>query len=268
MMCSYSLMSRCTSLLAAMALLVLTGCATGPNANPRDPLEPFNRGVSSFNDGLDRAVLKPVATAYVAVTPSPLRTGVTNFFANLQDAWTTVNSALQLRPLKTLESLTRFGVNTFFGFGGVLDIASEMSIQKHNEDLGRTLGRWGVPPGPYVVLPILGPSTLRDSVTALVETQYDPVSQITPTAARSATTVVRVVNTRANFLRLGNLLDDAALDKYSFTRDAYLAKRNSDVARSAEKDLDAEPPREPGVEPSAPLDGALDKGATTTPEKK
>jgi phospholipid-binding lipoprotein MlaA len=248
MLC-HSLMSRLTSMVVLCMLVLLTGCATGPNANPKDPLEPFNRGVSSFNDGLDRAVLKPVASAYVAVTPSPVRLGVTNFFSNLQDAWTTVNSVLQLRPLKALESLTRFGVNTFFGFGGVLDIASEMNLQKHNEDLGKTLGRWGVPSGPYIVLPILGPSTLRDSVTAVVETQYDPVSQITPTAARNATTALRVVNTRANFLRFGSLLDDVALDKYSFTRDAYLAKRNADVARSADKEPDEEPEKE--VAPAA-----------------
>lgn len=248
------LMLRFASLAAAALLLALVGCATGPNANPKDPLEPLNRSVSSFNDGVDRVILKPVATAYVAVTPSPVRTGVTNFFGNLQDAWTTVNSILQLRPLKALESLTRFGVNTFFGFGGVLDIASEMRLQKHNEDLGKTLGRWGVPSGPYVVLPLFGPSTLRDSLTIVAESQYDPVSQITPAAARNATTVVRVVNTRANFLRLGNLLDDVALDKYSFTRDAFLAKRNADVARSAEKELDDEPEKEPEKEPSKPAE--------------
>ncbi len=244
MMLTHLLMSRCASLFAALALVAFTGCATGPNANPKDPLEPFNRGVSSFNDGLDRAVLKPVATAYVAVTPSPVRSGVTNFFGNLQDAWTAINSALQLRPLKTLESLTRFGVNTFFGFGGVLDIASEMNLQKHNEDLGKTLGRWGVPSGPYIVLPLFGPSTLRDSLTIVAESQYDPVSQISPTAARNATTALRVVNTRANFLRFGSLLDDVALDKYTFTRDAFLAKRNADVARSADKDPEEETEKE------------------------
>lgn len=248
------LMSRFASLAAAALLLALVGCATGPNANPKDPLEPLNRSVSSFNDGVDRVILKPVATAYVAVTPSPVRTGVTNFFGNLQDAWTTVNSVLQLRPLKALESLTRFGVNTFFGFGGLLDIASEMRIQKHNEDLGKTLGRWGVPSGPYVVLPLFGPSTLRDSLTIVAESQYDPVSQITPTAARNATTVLRVVNTRANFLRLGNLLDDVALDKYSFTRDAFLAKRNADVARSAEKELEDQPEKEFDKEPNKPAE--------------
>jgi phospholipid-binding lipoprotein MlaA len=241
--------------IALAALLV--GCATGPNANPKDPFEPFNRGVSSFNDGLDKVVLKPVATAYVAVTPTLFRAGVTNFFSNLSDAWTFVNSVLQLRPQKALESLMRFNVNTFFGLGGVLDIASDMNIPKHNEDLGKTLGRWGVPSGPYVVLPLFGPSTVRDGLTILTESRYDPVSLIDPARDRNVTTVLRTVNSRANFLRLGNFLDDAALDKYSFTRDAFLAKRNADVARSAEKEPDEDPYKDPEAEkPQAPAEKA------------
>jgi phospholipid-binding lipoprotein MlaA len=233
-----SVANRALLICATGLLLVLTGCATGPNANPRDPLEPYNRAMSSFNDGVDRAVLKPVATAYVAVTPSLVREGVTNFFGNLQDGWTFVNSVLQLRPQKALESITRFSMNTFFGLGGLLDIAGEAGVPKHNEDLGKTLGRWGVPSGPYIVLPVLGPSTLRDALTITAETAYDPVSQISPISSRNTVTVVRLVNSRSKFLRLGNLLDDAALDKYSFTRDAFLAKRNADVARSADKEVD------------------------------
>jgi phospholipid-binding lipoprotein MlaA len=229
---------RAILVFASGVLLALTGCATGPNANPRDPLEPYNRAMSSFNDGVDRAVLKPVATAYVAITPSLVRQGVTNFFGNLQDGWTFVNSVLQLRPQKAVESITRFSMNTFFGLGGLLDVAGEAGVPKHNEDLGKTLGRWGVPSGPYLVLPIFGPSTVRDALTITAETAYDPVSQINPIAARNTVTVVRLVNSRSKFLRLGNLLDDAALDKYSFTRDAFLAKRNADVARSADKEVD------------------------------
>ncbi len=239
---------RLASWLALLALVLLTGCATGPNANPRDPFEPYNRGMTKFNDGLDRAVLKPVATAYVAVTPSPLRAGVTNFFGNLQDAWTFVNSVLQLRPQKAAESLTRVGVNTFFGFGGIFDFATELSIPKHSEDLGKTLGRWGVPSGPYVVLPLFGPSTVRDALTFPLETAYDPVSQIDPAGTRYAVTGLRLVNSRSKFLRLGSLLDEASLDKYSFTRDAFLARRNSDVARSVGKnqgdDVDKDDPNE------------------------
>jgi phospholipid-binding lipoprotein MlaA len=256
-------MPRLASLLVLLTLALLAGCATGPNANPRDPFEPYNRSMTKFNDGLDRAVLKPVANAYVAVTPSPLRMGVTNFFDNLQDAWTFVNSVLQLRPQKAAESLTRVGVNTFFGFGGIFDLASELSIPRHVEDLGRTLGRWGVPSGPYVVLPLFGPSTVRDALTFPLETGYDPVSHINPSGARYGVTGLRLINSRSKFLRLGNLLDEASLDKYSFTRDAFLAKRNSDVARSLGKnqgdDVDKD---DPNSEPDA---NKPEK--TETPEK-
>jgi phospholipid-binding lipoprotein MlaA len=233
-----SIADRVLLLCAVGVLVVLTGCATGPNANPRDPFEPYNRGMASFNDGVDRAVLKPVATAYANVTPSPVRAGISNFFGNLQDGWTFVNSVLQLRPQKAVESFMRFSVNTGLGFAGLLDIASEAGIPKHNEDLGKTLGRWGVPSGPYVVLPVLGPSTLRDALTITAETRFDPVTSIDPSGTRYAVTAVRLVNSRSNYLRLGNLLDDAALDKYSFTRDAFLAKRNADVARSSNKEVD------------------------------
>lgn len=223
---------------AAGCFVLVSGCATGPNIHPSDPIEPFNRGVANFNDGLDRAVLKPVATAYTAVVPSMMRAGVTNFFSNLSDGWTTINGVLQLKPRLVAESGMRFAVNTFFGLGGLLDIAGEVGIPKHQEDLGKTLGRWGVPAGPYIVLPVLGPSTLRDAFTYSAELAYDPVSKINPTSARNSTNALRLVNTRANFLRLGNVMDDAALDKYSFTRDAFMAKRRADVARSANQDLD------------------------------
>lgn len=233
--------TRAILVCATGVLMLISGCATGPNAHPNDPIEPFNRGVATFNEGLDRAVLKPVATAYAAIMPSPVRAGVTNFFGNLQDGWSFVNSVAQLRPPQAADSLMRFSVNTVFGLGGVLDIATEAGIEKHNEDLGKTLGRWGMPSGPYVVLPVFGPSTLRDAFTITAETKYDPVSQLDHANTRTALTVVRVVNTRANYLRLGNLLDDAALDKYSFSRDAFLAKRNAEVARAINNGKDDEP---------------------------
>ncbi|MEQ1657259.1 MAG: VacJ family lipoprotein, partial [Hylemonella sp.] len=126
----------------------MAGCATGPQANPADPMEPWNRGVYKFNDALDRAVLKPVATVYQESTPELLRKGIGNFFANLEDAWTTINSVLQLKGQAAGESFTRFWVNSFFGLAGVLDVASEMQIPRHNEDFGQTLGDWGVGAGP------------------------------------------------------------------------------------------------------------------------
>ncbi|MDO8280228.1 MAG: VacJ family lipoprotein, partial [Burkholderiaceae bacterium] len=133
---------------AVVLAILLAGCATGPNANPRDPFEPFNRGVSRFNEDIDRLVLKPVAIAYKEITPSPVRTGVSNFFANLGDVWSAVNSALQLKFGNAAENILRFNVNTFFGLGGLIDIASDANIERHKEDFGQTLGRWGVPQGP------------------------------------------------------------------------------------------------------------------------
>lgn len=242
-------MSRCAWRLIPGALLLaaLAGCATGPQADPRDPLEPMNRAVTQFNDGVDRALLKPVATAYTNVTPQPVRTGVTNFFANLGDVWSFVNNLLQFKGQAAGESFMRVNVNTFFGLGGVLDIASEMRIPRHKEDFGQTLGYWGVPAGPYVVLPIFGPSTLRDTAALPVDWKGDLVNQIDHVRTRNATSALRVVNTRANYLRAGEVFDNAAIDKYSFTRDVYLSIREADV-----QDRPA-PPTSPG----SAGDGAL-----------
>jgi len=217
--------------LAALALATLTGCATGPQANPNDPLEPLNRSVFQFYEGLDRAVLKPVAQGYRAITPQPVRAGVTNFYNNLQDLWTSINAVLQLRPQIAVESFMRFSVNSTLGLAGLIDLASEMGIERHREDFGKTLGRWGVPTGPYIVFPLLGPSTLRDSTTIIIESKNDPISQLDHIQTRNSLTTLRIIDTRSNLLRLSDLLDEAALDKYSFTRDAFLQKRSAEIYR-------------------------------------
>ena len=218
-------------LMAGLTLfvLLLSGCATGPNANPRDPLEPFNRGVYQFNDTVDRAVVKPVASAYRDVLPSPVRTGVTNFFANLQDAWSFVNNSLQLKGEAAGNSLVRFGVNTFFGLGGVLDIASEMQIERHTEDFGQTLGYWGVGAGPYLVLPLMGPSTVRDTAALPVDAQGNLVSGVSDVSTRNSLTTLNLLNRRARLLDATSMLDQVALDPYTFTRDAFLQRRQNDV---------------------------------------
>lgn len=216
----------------ALACTLLQGCASGPQANPADPLEPFNRSIYSFNEGLDRAVLKPVATAYQNVTPSPVRTGVTNFFENLSDAWSFVNNVLQAKPVEATNTLFRFTTNTFWGLGGIFDVASDLKIPKHREDFGQTLGTWGLASGPYVVLPLFGPSSVRDSAGLLVDRQGSLLSQTDSVAARNSLTGLNLVDTRANLLEAGNLLDQAALDKYAFIRDAYLQRRQSQVGTS------------------------------------
>ncbi len=231
------LFSWLKSLGAVAALALVTGCATGPDANPRDPFEPFNRGVSSFNEAVDEAVLKPVATAYVEVAPSPVRTGVSNFFSNLTDLWSAANALFQLRPQEAGENLMRFSVNTVLGLGGVLDIASEMQIPRTRIDFGQTLGRWGAPPGPYLVLPLLGPSTVRDTAGLVVDAQADPVGDVDRVANRNVLTGLRVVDTRANLLGATTVLEGAALDKYSFTRDLYLNRRQSQIDRMIDKGI-------------------------------
>ncbi len=214
--------------LLAVAVLALAGCATGPNANPRDPLEPFNRRVTQFNEGVDAVVLKPTATLYRENVPAMVRTGVSNFFGNLGDAWSAVNSALQLKLQNAAENWMRFSFNTVFGFVGILDIASEIGIERHREDFGQTLGRWGVPAGPYIVLPLLGPSTLRDTVALPVDRKGDLVSHQND-GTETGLYILRAVDVRSNLLRAGEVLEGAALDKYSFTRDAYLQRRRAQI---------------------------------------
>jgi len=227
--------AKVTGLWAGLLVLaLLQGCATGPN--PRDPFEPFNRSMTRFNDGLDETIVKPVAKAYQGVVPSPVRTGVNNFFGNLSDAWTLVNNVLQLKPEAAAESLMRFSINTVFGLGGVLDWATPMGIERRREDFGKTLGRWGVAAGPYLVLPVLGPSTVRDAAALVVDSKGDLLLQIDNVATRNSLYALRAVDLRAGLLRVGEVLDQAALDKYSFIRDVYLQRRGVVI----ETDGDAE----------------------------
>jgi len=261
-----------TAILGFMALVLalLQGCAMSPNANPRDPWEPFNRNVSNFNEGLDQAVIKPVATGYQNVTPKIMRTGVNNFFGNISDVWSLVNNVLQLKPAESVETLFRVGVNTTIGLLGLIDVASDLKLEKHTEDFGQTLGFWGVPTGPYVVLPLLGPSTLRDSLALPVDAKGNLVNSLNDVALRNSLITLRLVDLRASFLSAGRLLDAAALDKYSFTRDAYLQRRRgqifgprTDVILDEERyDLPASPD---AASPEPKSDDALPSGTKITP---
>lgn len=230
MLCRDDKKYRCLRLLGIAGLLTLMGgCATGPDANPRDPLEPFNRGVFKFNDAVDGAVVKPVAEVYRDITPDLVRTGVSNFFGNLSDFWSFINATLQVRPQEAVENLARFNVNTILGLGGLLDIASEMGIDRTKLDFGQTMGRWGVPSGPYLVLPLLGPSSVRDAAGFSVESRGDLVMGINHVPARNSLYGLRLIETRANLLRASSMLEGAALDRYSFSRDFYLQRRESQV---------------------------------------
>lgn len=221
----------------ALAVLTLHGCAAYPGAHPRDPIEPFNRGVFAFNDDLDRVIFKPAATAYRDLTPAFVRAGVGNFFNNLEDAWSFVNNLLQLKGVAAADSFMRVSVNTVMGIGGVLDIASEARIERHQEDFGQTLGWWGMPPGPYLVLPFFGPSTLRDAVAMAVDIKGNVVSNVNETSTRNALKVLDLLDVRTGLLSVSTALDEVALDKYSFARDAFLQRRRNAV-------FDGEPPDE------------------------
>lgn len=212
---------------ATLASLALSGCATN---NPRDPLEPLNRSVFAFNDTVDKYALKPVATAYKKVLPSFVQTGVHNFFGNLTDAWSAVNNLLQGKGQAGMQDVTRFALNSTFGLVGVLDIASQAGLPKHNEDLGQTLGYWGVPSGPYLVLPILGSSTLRDTAALPGDWYGDLWTHKRPANVRNIGTVVKAVDLRATYLDASDLVEGAALDRYEFIRDGYLQRREGQVS--------------------------------------
>lgn len=212
--------------LALVATGLISGCATGPDRKPGDPLEPMNRAVFNFNDGVDRYVAVPVAKGYQKVTPQPLRTAVSNFFSNLGDLTNAANALLQLKITDATEDLVRFAFNSTFGLGGLLDWATPAGLPKHHQDFGLTLGHWGIPSGPYLVLPLFGPSTVRDSMGLIVDVKFNPLNYMEP-AVRNPLYVLQFVSVRSDLLGASDLLQQAALDKYSFVRDAYTQQRRA-----------------------------------------
>lgn len=226
------------TLLALAALLLASGCATtSGNANPQDPWESFNRGSYAFNDTLDKAVLKPVAQGYVWVLPEFARAGVTNFFANIDDVGTGINNILQGKMTQGGSDLGRFAFNSVVGIFGLWDVATPLGLEKHYEDFGQTLGWWGVPSGPYLVIPFLGPSSARDAPARYVDSYTSYYPYVDDIAVRNSLYGLGVVSARANLLKGEKILDEAALDKYTFVRDAWLQRRRSQV-------YDGSPPRE------------------------
>ena len=218
-----------TLMLVGLALL-LSGCAIfrGPGAGQKlDPWESWNRKVFGFNESLDKTVLKPVATAYSEVVPAPIRRGIDNFFGNIGDAWSAFNLVLQGRFKPAIQQTMRFAVNSTFGFVGLLDISTEVGLERNSEDLGMTFGRWGFGTGAYIVWPLFGPSSVRDTLALPWDRLASPALVFQNGQSKVAITVLQTINARSNFLRAGELLDDIALDKYTFFRDAYLQRRGS-----------------------------------------
>jgi phospholipid-binding lipoprotein MlaA len=213
---------------------LLAGCATGPDASPSDPLEPFNRVVFRANDKLDQYVAIPLAKGYRNITPSPVRTAVNNFFGNIGDVGNTINNVLQGKGEDAMNSLMRLALNTTFGIAGLLDIATPAGLRKHPQDFGLTLGRWHVPSGPYLVLPLFGPSSFRDGTGLAVDFQLDPVTYA-ESDVRTPLYAVNFVSIRANLLETTQLLEEVALDKYTFVRDGYLQRRQYLIESEAER---------------------------------
>ena len=219
-----------------LCMFALSGCANTANTNPEDPLEPFNRSVYKFNDRVDKAVVKPVAKAYKKILPEPARNMVRNFFSNLDDIVVTLNALLQLKFAQAASDGSRFLLNSTFGVLGLFDFADH--LEKHNEDFGQTLGFWGVKSGPYLVLPFLGSSTIRDGTGLYVDGQTNAMGHIEDIRLRNQLYTTNLVSVRAGLLQQEEVFEDAAnIDRYAFLRDAYLQRRLHLVH-------DGSPPRE------------------------
>jgi phospholipid-binding lipoprotein MlaA len=230
------------ALLACAALLLASGCATtGGSNNPKDPWEGYNRSMYEINDTADKYVLKPISQGYDKVTPQFVQQGVNNFFDNLQDLGTGLNNMLQGKFAAGAGDLGRLVVNSTIGILGFWDVATPMGLDKHNEDFGQTLGWWGVPSGPYFIIPLFGPSTARDAPARYIDPSFAYNRNIGDVASRNSLYGLDIVRSRTNLLKAEKVLDEAALDKYSFTRDAWLQRRRNMVYDGKPpKDLDDE----------------------------
>lgn len=228
--------------------LSLTGCATTVPHDPRDPWEGWNREVQSFNDTLDDYVMKPVAEGYQYVTPSVVDQGISNFFSNIGDIGVIANDLLQFKFLQTGQDLGRFLVNSTIGLGGFVDVARHLDLPKHNEDLDQTLGAWGLPSGPYLVLPLLGPSTPRGVVGVAGDTVTNPINWINPVAIPWTTGALQAIDLRADNLSNTKIMDEASVDRYEFMRNAYFQQRNYLI-------YDGNPPLDEDLEKEMDLEG-------------
>lgn len=233
-----------------VAASLLSGCATQSN---KDPLEGLNRGIYKFNDTVDKAAFKPVAGAYKAVVPSTLRSGVNNFFSNLGDVVTVINDLLQFKLSKAMDDAGRVAINTTFGIGGIFDWASMDGIEKRNEDFGQTLAYWGWKDSSYLVLPFIGPSTLRDTGGLIIDSAFfDPIGYVDDPEDRNQLLLTKFIDKRSTYLPGSDLLDEAALDPYVFMRDAYMQRRESQVQDGNVKSSDDSAEAEGEVVAAAP----------------
>jgi phospholipid-binding lipoprotein MlaA len=248
---AHALVRALLRVVVAAFALAAAGCATAPQGvdrhttGPKDPYEPFNRKVFAFNDTLDTYALKPAATAYTKVVPSPIRTGVHNFFGNFSDAWSAVNQLLQGKPTDAGTMTLRVLTNTTIGIGGLFDPATSLGLERKSEDLGQTLGVWGINPGPYLVLPLFGSSDIRDAIALPADTYVSPSLLASGKYWKElGIDAIGVIDTRAGLLGASQMLDELAFDRYTFMRDAYITRRRSLV-------YDGNPPELPDEDSDA-----------------
>jgi phospholipid-binding lipoprotein MlaA len=225
---------------AIVATAALVGCASIPEdqRDPRDPLEGYNRGVHKFNTVVDDALFKPIAKGYKAITPEPVDRGVTNFFNNIADVNSAVNNLFQFKLSRFGSDLGRVAVNSTVGILGLFDVATNMGLPSYKEDFGQTFGYWGDVDSPYLVVPLLGPSTVRDSVGRVGDALVDPFFSVNKDRVYWGFVALRVIDQRADLLTAGKILEEAAVDPYSFVRDAFLQRRRSQI-------FDGNPPPDP-----------------------
>jgi len=223
------MLKRLSLVFTILSFMLLSGCAT-TGGDQRDPIEGLNRAIYNFNDGFDRVLLKPIAKGYQAVMPAPADKGVSNFFGNLEDVVTTINDLLQFKFRESGSDAMRVLVNSTVGLLGLIDVASGIGFEKRDEDFGQTLGYWGVNTGPYLMLPILGPSTLRDVTGTIVDASFfDPIYYVDHIPTRNTLIATKVVDTRADLLGASTVLEEAALDRYNFLKESYFQQREHDV---------------------------------------
>ncbi|MGE5465756.1 MAG: VacJ family lipoprotein [Methanocella sp.] len=279
--------TRTVALAFTLAIGMLGGCATTAS-NPRDPLEPLNRGIYSFNEHVDGLILKPAAELYRLLLPDFARTGVSNFFSNLNDVLVALNNLLQGKVNHAASDASRVVVNSTIGVLGFIDVASKIGLEKHDEDFGQTLGWWGVGDGPYLVLPFFGPSNFRDAIGRIPDYYSDPLTYVDPSRSRNQLWGARVVNRRAELLGASRVLEAAALDQYEFVRDAYLQRRRNLVydgnapredfedesdtkekpASKPEEKKKPEPKPKPAAQRDEPIRSVLVSGERLTPAEE
>ncbi len=216
---------RAIGLLAVAATLVLSGCATTGGGRAYDPFEPVNRAMYAINEPIDKNLIKPVAQAYVDYVPSVIRTGISNYFNNIDDLFSALNGLLQGKLDKAGNDMGRVMINTFPGILGLIDVASDLGIPRGNEDFGQTFGYWGLPQGPYLFVPLFGPTTVRDGTGFVLRVLWSPTTEIPDVAVRNVIYGLGGLDLRAQALGATSLIDEASLDPYTFVRRAYLQRR-------------------------------------------